>query len=213
MVSWSHIKIAEKHCTYFCPFPKAVLKLRGCKWVSRAFSAEAVTGGIEEALNLLFHLTELLFVWFPSSHHGFATTLGWRRDSGLLYIHDVTPALIISLTNSYNQVFEPTSDHSDSVYWWVGSKSVFITSSPRCSSYIHAWEPFSKRELGSTMKNGLQPELTGTKRWRGSWSWASSVPVLCILSTQAGWHVGPWQLTGSHGFWGPHERRWRGPDR
>ena len=32
-----------------------------------------------------------------------------------LYIHDVTPVLIISLTITI-QIFELTSDHSDSVY-------------------------------------------------------------------------------------------------
>ena len=69
MVLWLHVKTAEKHCTYLCPFPKAVLKLGGCKWVSRALSAEAVIGGIEEALNLLFHLTDhitWMIPFFPS---------------------------------------------------------------------------------------------------------------------------------------------------
>ena len=69
MVLWSHVKIAENHCTFFCPFPKTILKPRGSKWVLRAFSAEAVTGGIEEALNQLFHLTDhitWMIPFFPS---------------------------------------------------------------------------------------------------------------------------------------------------
>ena len=69
MVSWLRIKISERYFTYFCPFLKAVLKLRGCKRVSRALSAEAVTGGIEETLNLLFHLPDHItwtIPFFPS---------------------------------------------------------------------------------------------------------------------------------------------------
>ena len=34
------------------------------------------------------------------------------------------------------------------MHWWVGSKSIFITSSPRCSSYTQAWEPLSKKRTG-----------------------------------------------------------------
>lgn len=152
--------ITYKNCRealHFCPFPKAVLKLRGCKRVSRAFSAEAVTEGIEEALNLLFHWTDHITWTIPFFPSRFCnnTWVEKRQWFGVtLYIHDVTATLIISLTNSYNQIFEPTSDHIDSVYWWVGSKSVFITSSPRCSSYIQAWEPFSKKRTGIHHEKG-----------------------------------------------------------
>ena len=86
--------------------------------VSRALSAEAVTGGVGEALNLLFHLTDHItwtIPFFPSwfCNNTWMEKKQWFRVT--LYIHDVTPVLIISLTITI-QIFELTSDHSDSVY-------------------------------------------------------------------------------------------------
>ena len=163
--------------------------------MSRALSAEAVLGGIEEARNLLFHLTDHVTWMIPFFPSWFCnnTWVEKRQWFGVtLYIHGVTPALILSLPTRSNSDFWT---HLRSYWFGVLMSGVKVRIYNKLSQvlliHIQPENHFLKRELGSTMKKGLQPELTGTKRWRGSWSWASGVPVLCILSTQAGWVLGP----------------------
>ena len=163
--------------------------------MSRALSAGAVIGGIEEALNVLFHLTDhvtWMIPFFPSRFCN-NTWVEKRQWFGVtLYIRDVTPALILSLTTSSNSDFWT---HLSSYWFGVLMSGVKVCIYNKLSQvvliHIQHEKHFLKRELGPTMKKWLHPELTGTKRWRGSWSWASSVPVLCILSTQPGWVLGP----------------------
>ena len=76
--------------------------------MSRALSAGAMIGGIEEALNVLFHLTDhvtWMIPFFPSRFCN-NTWVEKRQWFGVtLYIRDVTPALILSLTTSSNSDF------------------------------------------------------------------------------------------------------------
>ena len=43
----------ENHCIYHCQFLKTILNLRGFKWVSSVFRAQAGTDVIKNARNLL----------------------------------------------------------------------------------------------------------------------------------------------------------------
>lgn len=95
-----------------------------------------------------------------------------------------------------------------------GSKSVFITSSPRWSSFKSKHEKIFKERSGIYHEKGLHPELTSGKGWRGSWSWASGGPVLYMLLIQTTLPLGHHgNSVGPYGFWGPDQEKMKRSER